>query len=100
MIEKVKLPGGPDKTATWIWLEEGVLRVEYYDFSEAAQRLFGNDIAYTITVQEMDKLLSAVNQNEASLLPWMEAYFKSYFGVKQWLQENGIGFRVDVEGWA
>ena len=100
MIQKVKLPGGPDKTATWVWLEDGQLKVEYYDFSEAAQRLFGNDIAYTLTVREMDKLFSTVNQDEVTLIPWMENYFKSYFGIKQWLQENGIDFKVDVEGWA
>jgi hypothetical protein len=100
MTQKTKLTGGPEKTVTWIWLEEGQLKVEYYDFSEAAQRLFGNDIAYTITVYEMDKLFSTVNQNEVTLIPWMEQYFKSYFGIKQWLQENGIDFKVDVEGWA
>ena len=100
-IKKVKLSGGPDKTVTWIWLDhDGQLEVEYYDFSEAAQRLFGNDIAYTITVEDMDKLFSTVNQNEASLIQWMEQYFKSYFGIKQWLTENGIDFRVDIEGWA
>jgi len=100
MTEKVKLSGGPDKTVTWIWLEEDELKVEYYDFSEAAQRLFGNDIAYTITVREMDKLFSTVNQDEATLIPWIEQYFKSYFGIKQWLQENGIDFNLEVEGWA
>jgi hypothetical protein len=30
----------------------------------------------------------------------MEQYFKSYFGVKQWLEENGIDFSVEIEGWA
>ena len=101
-IKKVKLSGGPDKTVTWIWLDPAgrQLKVEYYDFSEAAQRLFGNDIAYIITVKDMDKLFSAVNQNETSLIQWMEQYFKSYFGIKQWLLENGIDFRVDIEGWA
>lgn len=101
-IRKVKLSGGPDKTVTWIWLDpaSGRLKVEYYDFSESAQKLFGNDIAYTITVKKMDKLYSAVNQNEASIIPWMEQYFKSYFGIKQWLTENGIDFSVDIEGWA
>ena len=100
--QKVKLSGGPDKTVTWIWLDPagGQLKVEYYDFSEAAQRLFGNDIAYTITVDELDKLLSVTNQNEASLIPWMAEYFKSYFGIKQWLEESKIGFRVEIEGWA
>jgi len=100
MTEKIKLTGGPDKTVTWIWLEEGQLKVEYYDFSDSAQKLFGNDIAYTITVNEMEKLFSAVNQDEVTLIPWMEQYFKSYFGIKQWLQENGIVFSVEVEGWA
>jgi hypothetical protein len=101
--KKVKLSGGPEKTVTWIWLDPeagGQLKVEYYDFSESAQKLFGNDIAYTITVLEMDKLFSTVNQNEASLLQWMEQYFKSYFGIKQWLKENGVEFRVDIESWA
>ena len=98
--QKVKLSGGPDKTVTWIWLDpvEGRLKVGYYDFSEDAQKLFGNDIAYTITVDEMDRLLSTVNLEAASLLPWMADYFKSYFGIKQWLEESKIGFRVEIEG--
>ena len=103
MTEKTKLSGGPDKTVTWIWLGPetgGQLKVEYYDFSESAQRLFGNDIAYTITVNEMDKLFSIVNQTEASIILWMEQYFKSYFGIKKWLEENGIDFSIEVEGWA
>ena len=102
-IKKVKISGGSDKTVTWIWLDpdrNGQLKVEYYDFSESAQRLFGNDIAYTITVQEMDKLFSTVNQNEESIIPWMEQSFKSYFGIKKWLEENGINFGVEMEGWA
>jgi hypothetical protein len=102
-INKVKLSGGPDKTVTWIWLEPetgGQLKVENYDFSEAPQRLFGNDIAYTITVNNMDKLFSTVNQNETSIISWMEQYFKSYFGIKKWLEENGIDFRVEIEDWA
>jgi hypothetical protein len=68
--------------------------------SEEAQRLFGNDIAYTITVDEMDTLFDILHQAEASLIPWMAQYFKSYFGIKQWLEESKIGFRVEIEGWA
>jgi hypothetical protein len=98
--QKVQLSGGPDKTVTWIWLEDGQRKFEYYDFSESAQRLLGNDIAYTITVDELEKLLTAINQNETSLILWMAQYFKSYFGIKQWLEESGISFRVDIEGWA
>ena len=46
MVEKVQLNGGPDKSVTWIWLENGHLKVEYYDFSKPAQKFFGNDIAW------------------------------------------------------
>lgn len=100
MAEKVKLTGGPARTVTWIWLEQGQLKVEYYDFSEPTHRFFGNDIAWTITVQDMEKLFFMVNQNEASLIPWMEGYFKSYFGIRQWLEENGISFTIERESWA
>jgi len=99
MVEKVKLAGGLDKTVTWIWLDLAGdrLKVEYYDFSEPAQKFFGNDIAWTITVHDMDKLFSTANQNETSLILWMEQYFKSYFGIKQWLEESGIGFTIERE---
>jgi len=100
MTQKIKLDGGPDKSVTWIWLESGQLKVEYYDYSEPAQKFFGNDIARTITVHEMGKLFSIINQNETSLIPWMEQYFKSYFGIKQWLEENGVGFSIERESWA
>ena len=102
-IKKIKISGGIDKTVTWIWLDPetgGQFKVEYYDFSDSAQGLFGNDIAYTFTVQDMDKLLSNVNQNEVAIIPWMEQYFKSYLGIKKWLEEHGINFGIEIEGWA
>jgi hypothetical protein len=103
MTERVKLTGGLEKTVTWIWLDPdmgGQLKVEFYDFSETAQRMFGNDIAYTITVHEMDKLYSTARQEEASVIEWMAEKFKSYFGIKRWLEENEIGFSVERESWA
>jgi hypothetical protein len=101
MVAKVQLNGGPDNSVTWIWLDPagGHLKVEYYDFSEPAQKLFGNDIAWTITVNDMDKLYETINQNERTLISWMEQYFKSYFGIKQWLEEHEIGFRIERESW-
>jgi len=100
MTEKTKLTGGPEKTVTWIWLEAGQLNVEYYDFSEEAQRFFGNDIAYTLTVTEMSKLYSDTKQTESLLIQWMTENFKSYFGIKQWLEENKISFTVEIESHA
>ena len=102
MTEKVQLNGGPDKSVTWIWLDPagGRLKVEYYDFSEPAQKFFGNDIAWTITVNDMDSLYSSLGQNETTLIKWMEHYFKSYFGIKQWLEEHEIDFSIERESWA
>ena len=101
MSEKVKLSGSPEKTVTWIWRDHnGQLKVEFYDFGVTAQRMFGNDIAYTITVDEMDKLFSAAKQDASSVIGWMAQSFQSYFGIKRWLEENAIGFTVERESWA
>ena len=100
MTEKTKLAGGPEKTVTWIWLENDLLKVEYYDFSEDAQKMFGNDIAYTITVTEMEKLYSSSKQNEDLIIQWLADTFQNYFAIKKWLEELNIGFRVETESWA
>ena len=100
---KLKLSGGPEKTVTWIWLDPetgGQLKVEFYDFSELAQRMFGNDIAYTITVAEMDKLFALAKQDETSIIHWMAEKFQSYFDIKRWLEENEIKFSFEMESWA
>jgi hypothetical protein len=103
MTEKVKLTDGPHKTVTWIWLDPetgGQLKVEFYDFSETAQKMFGNDIAYILTVNEMTKLYTLAKQDKTSLIQWMAENFRSYFEIKKWLEENRIGFSKEVEPWA
>ena len=103
MAEKTELTGGAEKTVTWIWLDPeagGQLKVEFYDFSELAQRMFGNDIAYTMTVSQMEKLYSTAKKGEDSLIPWMVEAFESYFGIKKWLEENEIEFCIERESWA
>ena len=97
---KVKLSGGPEQTVTWIWLEKGQLKGEFYDFGELAQRMFGNDIACTLTVTEMDKVFSITEQDEASLIPWLHENYKSYFDNKKLLEECGIAFHKEIESWA
>jgi hypothetical protein len=102
-IKKVKLSGGPEKTVTWIWLDPETgsqLKVEFYDFSELAQSMFGNDIAYTLTTDELIKLFSLTRQDETSLIKWITENFQSYFGIKRWLEENEIEFSVEIESWA
>jgi hypothetical protein len=91
------------ETVTWIWLDPetgGQFKVEFYDFSETAPRMFGNDIAYTTTIHEMDKLYSAAKQDETSIIPWIAECCKSYFGIKQWLEQNEIDHDIERESWA
>lgn len=98
---KLKLSGGPEKTVTWIWLDtNGQLKVEFYDFSETAQQMFGNDIAYTITVKEMNKLLLLTRQSETSLISWIAEKFQNYFDIKKWLEDNEITHDIERESWA
>ena len=102
-VQRVKLTGGLEKTVTWIWLDPEMgnrLKVEFYDFSETSQRMFGNDIAYTITVDEMPRLFSLTKQSETSLILWMTENFRSYFEIKKWLEENKIAFSIERESWA
>jgi len=100
MTEKIKLTGGLDKTATWVWMNQGRLTVEFYDFSETAQEMFGNDIAYVLTVEEMNELFALVKRDENSLLPWIAENFMDYFGIERWLKDNGISFGVERDSWA
>ena len=102
-VQRVKLTGGLEKTVTWIWLDpemDNRLKVEFYDFGETPQRMFGNDIAYTITVDEMPRLFSLTKQSETSLILWMTENFRSYFEIKKWLEENEIAFSIERESWA
>lgn len=102
MTEKRKLNGGPEKTVTWIWLESGQLKVEFYDFSALAQSMFGNDIAYTLSVteNEMKKLYALTKQNKGSLLDWISKTFSGYFEIKRWLDDNKIEYTKETESWA
>jgi hypothetical protein len=100
MTDKVKLTGGLDKTVTWIWLEEGQLKVEYYDFSEAAQDAFGNDIAYILSVNDMKKLYELSECNENSIIQLISGKFSNYFEIKNWLEENTIDFEKHTDHWA
>ena len=94
---RVKLTGGPEKTVTWIWLDPETgdqLKVEFYDFSELAQRMFGNDIAYTITVHEPDKLFSTAKQDANTVIPWMARNFRATLTSSAGRKRTKLSFRL------
>ena len=96
-MEKIKITSDPDKTITWIWLEGEQLKMEYYDFSGLAYYLFGNNVVYSLKVEEMERLFFLTKRDEDSLLRWLLDNFESFFGMKRWLQDNKVAFSVQVE---
>jgi hypothetical protein len=96
-MEKIKITSDPDKTITWIWLENEQLRLEYYDFSGLAYYMFGNNIVYSLTVEETERLFLLTKRDETSVLRWLLDNFVNFFGVKRWLEDNRVAFNVKIE---
>lgn len=101
---KRRLKGGLPKTASWIACPEpGLVEVELYDFSEAAEAAFGNDVAYRLRV-ETEALAPALGLAEDSpddrILAAIADRFTSYHDVKSWLEERGIPSSTIFESWA
>jgi hypothetical protein len=101
-MERVRLQGGLDRTASWVCVDdEGRLVVECFDFSEDAHDFFGNDVAFTLTVDAALKpaILARLDVAEPDagnvddvLLETILARFESYFAVKDWLERERIPF--------
>lgn len=102
---RVRLAGGLDHTAPSAEVgPDGSLLVELYDFSDDAQRHFGNDVAYTLVVDPAEKgrvlaLLTTEHEDNAResspdslLLRLMHQRFSDYFEVNAWFQEQEISF--------
>lgn len=97
MIGKVTLTDGTNKTLTWSWLEDDMLTIEYYDFSELAYYIFGNNVVYTLTVSETERLLFLTKRDQESLTKWLSDNFQNFFGVKRWLEDNKVSFCLQIE---
>ena len=107
---RVRLTGGLEHTSSSVEVRpDGSLVVEFYDFSDEAERTFGNDVAYVLLVEPEQKtrILSGLlteSQDEeaqmnpdAQLLHLMQQKFRSYFEVKEWLEGQGITFRSEFD---
>jgi hypothetical protein len=109
----VRLKSGLPSTATWVRLAlDGTLTVEWYDYSEQAQRTFGNDVAFLLTIQPSEtlklwSLLLDAQERPATYLPealvflqQLQDRFDDYFAIKQWLDENSISYYKTFDSWA
>ena len=112
---RVRLTGVLEHTASSVEVgPDGSLLVEFYDFSDDAQRFMGNDVACLLHVEpaEKERTLSLLesetnspdNQHSDSpdirLLHLMEQKFSDYFEVKEWFEDQGISFRSEFDSWA
>ncbi|HEV3089521.1 MAG TPA: hypothetical protein VGX96_20125 [Candidatus Elarobacter sp.] len=112
-LERVKLRGGLDRTASWVYVtDDGTLVTELYDFSPDAEKWLGNDVAFLLHVAAADKarVLSALRgeafatgsdrERDAALLESLRERFDDYYAVKEWLDQRGIAYRKEFEPWA
>lgn len=101
---RVRLSGGLTKTATWVILRaDGGVTVEWYDYSDEAHRVFGNDVAHLVHVgpAEVPRLCALLGAADADALPRaMQARFADYFAAKAWLDEQSIPYEQEYDSWA
>jgi hypothetical protein len=101
---RLRLSGGLAKTASWVILRaDGGVTVEWYDYSEEAQQVWGNDVAYLVHVDAGDapQLCALLGAADADALPAaMQARFADYFAAKAWLDEHAIPYRQEFDSWA
>jgi hypothetical protein len=110
--KRVNLKGVLQRTATWVEIaDDGTLIVEFFDFSDAAQGMFGGDVAYLTKVSPDDKLLmlaalladaaasaSGDADSDDRLLRLIAEKFVTYFQVREWLQKKGIPYHAEFDG--
>lgn len=98
-----ELAHGPERTVSWIWFaDDGTFCAEFYDHSDEAERWFGNDVAYdlTITPGNVPKLAHALRVTEGEIADAVCAQFGNYFALKKWLQANNVVFEETFDSWA
>jgi hypothetical protein len=105
--KRVKLSGGLDRTASWVYIDaDDSLVIEFYDFSADAEDHFGGDIAFLIHVAPEDKqriwaelegAASAAIPSDHALLQRMGSRFEDYFCVQAWLDAEGLPYRKSVD---
>jgi len=110
--KRVRLRGVLAQTASSVTIgADGSLVVELYDFSDAAQKWLGNDVAFLLHLgaEQKAELLRSLQQAEeparagdrdALLLSLLAERFKDYYDVERWLIDRGIPFRKEFEPWA
>jgi hypothetical protein len=109
-MNKVKLRGKLKGTASWVEIKaDGGLQLEFFDYSEDAQAIFGHDIAYLIQVsaEEKQQVLAYLNihQDELAhldvlLLERIEERFVDYFECKEWLDAHGVSYQKEFDAMA
>jgi hypothetical protein len=110
--QRVKLRGVLAQTASSAAIgADGSLVVELYDFSDAAQKWLGNDVAFLLHLAPEQKtellarLLPAEGpvrtpDRDALLLNELADRFDDYYDVERWLTDQGIPFRKEFDPWA
>jgi len=110
---RIRLRGVLDRTDSSATVRpDGSLVVEFYDFSEAADDSFGNDVAFLLILdpQATARVLSLLLQEKPGtkvlgdpdelLLKLLQDRFVDYHAVEKWCRENRVPFEKKFDAWA
>ncbi|MCW3095811.1 MAG: hypothetical protein JWL77_1429 [Chthonomonadaceae bacterium] len=108
-MERLELSNSLPHTTTWVYIgEDGRLTIEWYDYSEEADRWMGGDVAFLLYVgyagkQQMWSLLGDTasppeDRRDDMLLQLLHRRFGSYHEVKSWLTDNNVPFEAEFDG--
>jgi hypothetical protein len=110
VLLSVKLKRPAAHTASWVKiLVDGRIELEYFDFSEDAHDMFGNDVAYMYYVEVADKprvveLLEertgATISGDQAMLDALAEEFPDVWSIKNWLAEKQVPFAKEFDSWA
>ena len=102
---RIKLRGRLVKTASSAYIgDTGELCVEIFDFSDEAQKVFGNDVAYTVSIHDKAALRQLLglhaDAKDVDIVDRVATQFEDYYAVKRWLEASGVAFDETFESWA
>jgi hypothetical protein len=109
-MNKLKLRGKLKGTVSWVEIKpNGSMQLEFFDYSEDAQAMFGHDVAYLIHLSPEEKKRAMaflnIHENELAhpdvlLLERIEESFEDYFECREWLDAHGISYQKEFDAMA
>ena len=107
---KLKSPfTGEHSSASASMLADGRIQLDLYDFSDEAQSIMGNDVAWFWRVEAVHKprLIALLEEqtgapipDDTALLEAFARHFPHVHAIRDWLKEKSIPYKEIFDSWA